>query len=93
MVKKEERTRKELGKELEKNWKRTAKELQKNVMLRSMSASVYWSGNIIIEISHAKHKCHHSLVVMVADCGAKGQWFNPGHLKTEFKCCGCGKLF
>ena len=37
--------------------------------------------------------CYHSLVVIVADCGAKGQWFNPAHLRTEFECCGCGKLF
>ena len=39
------------------------------------------------------HKCCHSLVVIVADCCAKGQWFNPAHQKTEFACCGCGKLF
>ena len=29
-----------------------------------------WSGNIIIEISHLTHNCCHSLVVIVADCGA-----------------------
>ena len=31
---------------------------------------VDWSGNITIEISHLFPNCCHSLVVIVADCGA-----------------------
>ena len=33
----------------------------------------------------------HSLVVIVADCDAKGQRFNPAQGTTEFVCHGCGK--
>ena len=60
--------------------------------------SVYWFSGLLVlypseMFSCLNHKCCHGLVVIVADCGAKGQWFNPAHQKTEFECCGCSKLF